>query len=161
LTKSTTVALAVVAVVSASFASTVHADTTRPAYVAQVEPICQANTEANRTILAGVQRRVAHRKLRIAGRQVARAARAFTATLSQVAAVAPPTADAGVIAGWIASLRVDGSYLYRISNLLKKRRDFAAEGVQIQLSRNTLQTNNIIAGWGFNYCLISSSNFLF
>jgi hypothetical protein len=158
--KTTTIALAVVALTFAAAASSANAESTRATYVAQAEPICQANTEANRTILAGVQRKVLNRKLRPAGQQVAKATRAFSATVDQLAAVPPPPADAATISSWLASLRANGSYLYRIGALLKKRRPYRAQEIQIQLSRNIIRTNNFIAGWGFNYCVLSTSNFI-
>jgi hypothetical protein len=158
--RATPIAAGIALVVLALSAPAAQAEPTRAEYVAQLEPICQANTEANQTLVAGIQRKVLNLKLRPAGRQFSRAARAFSVAVDQVGAVPPAPPDAPAVAAWIASLRVDGSYLYRIATLWKKRRGYRAEGAIIQLSRHALRTNQLVAGWGFNYCIVSQSNFI-
>ena len=64
-------ALAVAAVAFAEEAPT------REQYVTQVEPVCQANTVANKRILHGARDRVKHHQLSQAGGQFIRAAAAY------------------------------------------------------------------------------------
>ena len=133
---------------------------TREQYVAQAEPICQANTEANKRILKGVRAKVKQGKLAGAGRQFSRAATAFRATLDQVAAIPRPPADAATLGQWLASLRVDGNSLSQIGAALKAGDERKAQQSAVKLTRHSLTTNDIVAGFGFNYCRLDSSRFL-
>ncbi len=97
-------ALAVAAVARAD-------DPTRESYAAQVEPICQANADANKAILKGVRDRVKQDKFGAAGKQFSRAATEFKATIDQIAAVPQPPADEARLSRWIGILEKIDAYL--------------------------------------------------
>jgi hypothetical protein len=139
--------------------SIAHGAETRAEYVAQVEPICQANTDANRTILKNVQKKIRRQQFKPAGKQFSRAAAAFKKTVNQVDSVPKPVADAPVLTTWIAHLRKAQGMLARIGALVQKKKAFKAQGIVVKLSRHSITTNNTVAGFGFNSCTLQPSRF--
>jgi hypothetical protein len=154
---SLTLALAAVLIVAVSVASA--AGPTRAEYLAQTEPICQANTDGNRTILKGVQKKIRNQQFAPAGKQFLRAAAAFKKTINQVDAVPKPDADIALLTPWIAKLRQAQTMLQRIGSLVKKKKAFKAQGIVVKLSRHAIQTNNSVAGFGFESCQLQASRF--
>jgi hypothetical protein len=140
-------------------ASPARAETTRADYIAQAEPICQANTNANRHILKGAKARAKAGKLGAAGRQFTRAASAFGATVDQIAALPQPTDDSQILAQWIGYLRLESSYLGKVAVALKHRQGGKAEGFAIRLNRNANLANQVVTGYGFSSCLIRPNEF--
>lgn len=69
------------------------ADISRAEYVEQSEPICKANTNANKNILKGVREDVREGKLKVAGAKFSRAARALNQTIQKPELIPRPSAD--------------------------------------------------------------------
>ena len=82
-------------------------NTTREGYVAAVEPICKANTEASGKILKGVKGEVRAGKLKPAAAKFARAATALKKTWRQLSAVPKPTADTAKLSKWLGYVKTD------------------------------------------------------
>jgi hypothetical protein len=135
------------------------AQPTREAYVAQVEPICKANTDANTKILGGARNKVKKGKYRAASRQFSKAARAFSRTVGQLTAVEQPPSDAATLARWLEFLRAEARYLAKVAKELRAENLNKAQGYVIRLSRNANRANDTVAGMGFNECLINPSKF--
>jgi hypothetical protein len=127
------------------------AELSRPEYVAKVEPICKANTEANERILEGVKQQVKQGDLVPAGRRFIRAATALGKTVRQIAAVPKPSVDAAKLETWIGYLKREKTYLQKIGKALK---------AEVQLNRNNNRANNTVISFGFDHCRIDSSAFL-
>lgn len=151
--------LIVGAMAALALPSAASAETTRAEYVAQAEPICQANTTASIKILEGVRAKVKKGKFKQAGGQFLRASRAFGATVNQIAAIPQPSADAATLATWIKYLRLETTYLRKIGKALKAEKGSKAQGFVIRLSRNANLANDTVASFGFNHCLINPSKF--
>lgn len=149
----------IVVAVGLGGAAIAFADTTRADYIAQAEPICRANTDANRHILKGAKSKAKHGHLSAAGRQFTRAASAFSSTLDQLAAIPQPAADTAVLSRWIGYLRLEGDYLGRVAQALKKAQRNKAEGYAVRLNRNANLANQVVTGYGFSACLIDPSEF--
>lgn len=149
------VALAVFAVAAVARAE----DQTREGYVAQVEPICQANADANKTILKGVRDRVKQNKLGVAGKQFAHAAGKFKATIDQIATVPKPPADEARLTRWIGILRKIDTYLRKISRELRQRDRYQARVYAVQVQGISNSANNVAHAFNFNYCRVTPSRF--
>lgn len=153
-------ALVAALIVAVPIAGAIEPDPTRPEYVAEVEPICKANTEANARILEGVKAQVQQGKLGPAGRRFIRAATALGKSVRQIAAVPRPSADTAKLEKWIAYLKQEKVYLQKIGKALKAGNKFQAQKYAVQLNRNNNRANNTVISFGFNHCRIDSSKFL-
>jgi hypothetical protein len=136
-----------------------QAEPNRAEYVAQLEPVCQANTKANLRILRRVRAKVKKGKLRLAGRQFSRASAAFGSTVAQIAATPQPAADAAALANWLHYLHLETSYLRKLGKALKAGKTSRAQGFAVRLTRNANLANAAVFGFGFNNCRINPSDF--
>jgi hypothetical protein len=150
-------ALAALLVVPAAAAG---AELTREEYVAELEPICKANTQANLRILKGVKGQVQRGKLVPAGKRFIRASGALGRSVTQMAKVPKPSGDAIKLNRWFGFLRNEKEYLRRIGKALKQKNKLAAQKQAIQLNRNNNKANNTVISFGFKECRIDSSKFL-
>jgi hypothetical protein len=154
-------ALAVALAVAAPVALAVEAESpTRSEYVAAVEPICKANTEANSRILKGVKEQVKQDKLVPAGKRFVSASSVLGKTVRQIAAVPQPPADKAKLTTWIGYLKQEKIYLQKIGKYLKAKDKFHAQKEAVQLNRNNNKANNTVISFGFHECRIDSSKFL-
>jgi hypothetical protein len=136
-----------------------RADTTRADYIAAAEPICKQNTDANRHILRGAKQKAKHGHLGAAGRQFTRAARAFSTTVDQLAAIPQPPDDVPILSQWISYLQLEASYLGKVGMALKHGQGGKAEGYAVRLNRNANLANQVVTGYGFSSCLIRPNEF--
>jgi hypothetical protein len=132
---------------------------TRETYVAQVEPICLQNTEANEQILAGVRKKIKNGQLNVAAGQFARASTAFAKAVKQIEAVPQPAADTAKLAKWTGYLEDETKLLGEIGKALKAGTKTKAQALSIRLTHNGNLANNAVLGFDFDYCLIASSRF--
>src|SRR5262245_21087715 len=110
------------------FAGVAHAATpvvlppepTRDEYVTEVEPICPANTEANKRILKGARGKVKADKLTPAGNQFMRASTAFGKTITELKGVNRPPADDPRLVKWFGFLETVKTNLGKIGKALKE-----------------------------------------
>lgn len=136
------------------------AETTRAEYVAAVEPICQANTQANRKILRGVKAEVRRGQLKRAARQLAHAAAALRKTLGELKAVPQPAADQTHLAKWLGYIKIEVELLQRISRKLKAGDKVGTEMAQVRLEHNATLANNAVLAFEFHYCHFELSRFM-
>jgi hypothetical protein len=132
---------------------------TREGYVAQVEPICKTNTQANERILKGARKEVREGKLGLAAARFAKAAAAFGRARKQIAAVPQPVADAPRLTKWVGLLGKERTILAQIGNALRAHKKSLAQRLTVKLTHNSNSANNTVLGFEFNYCLIDSSRF--
>jgi hypothetical protein len=135
------------------------AEQTRESYVAQVEPICKSNTEANERILAGVRREIKQGKLKLAAGQFKQAAAAFGRAVKQIAAVPQPAADKAKLSKWLGHLGDEQTFLAEIGKALKEGKKTKAQGLSVRLAHNGNLANNAVLGFEFDFCLIRQSRF--
>jgi hypothetical protein len=152
----TSLLLATIAVASAALAA---AGPTRTEYVAQVEPVCQANTLASQRILAGASAKVRQKKLAGAGAQFIRAAAAFGKATGEIAAVPQPSADQPRLAKWVEHLRLIQTYLRKAGKALKAgdRSHATIDVIKLRSAGNA--ANNVVFEFEFHYCRITPSHF--
>lgn len=132
---------------------------TRESYVAQLEPICKANVDANRKIFKGAKGEVNRGELKKASRHFTRAATAFAKTTRQMEAVPQPPADAAKLAQWFDLLRAEKDYIQQIGQALAAEKRHQAESISVKLRNNSTKANNAVLGFGFDYCRIEPSRF--
>jgi len=134
----------------------------RAQYVEQVEPICQANTEANKRILKNVQTKAKSKvpaKLKEAGAQFIHASVVFGKTVGKLSAVPRPAADDARLLKWFAQLEVVQAKLRALGVALKANEEIKAAHEQIRVERASNAANNFSFVFGFHYCHLTPSRF--
>lgn len=154
------VALAIALLVVVPVALAAEGELTRDEYVAKVEPICKANSEANSRILKGVKEQVQQDELVPAGKRFIRAASALGKAVTQIDKVPRPAMDNTKLTKWIGYLRQEKTYLQQIGSALKGRDKVRAQKVAVQLNRNNNKANNTVISFPFKECRIDSSKFI-
>lgn len=135
---------------------------TRAQYVEQVEPICQANTEANKRILKNAKTKAKSKvpaKLKQAGIQFVHASAAFGKTVERLSAVPRPVADDARLLKWFTQLGVVQAKLRALGDALKANEEIKAAHEQIRVERAANAANNYSFVFGFHYCHLTPSRF--
>ncbi|HWI95322.1 MAG TPA: hypothetical protein VNS60_04565 [Solirubrobacterales bacterium] len=135
---------------------------TRAQYVERVEPICQANTEANKRILKNVKTKARSKvpaKLRQAGAQFIHASAVFGKTVERLNAVPRPPADDAQLLKWFTQLEVVQAKLRALGVALKADEEIKAAHEQIRVERAANAANNYSFAFGFHYCHLTPSRF--
>jgi len=156
-----TIAIASIVVATFAVAATSSAaeDPAIQEYVGQVEPICQANTEASHHILGGAQARVNKGKLELAGKQFGRAATAFGKSIEQLETVPRPPAYESKLTKWFSHLEILDAYLRKISMALMSENKLKATYEVVKLRSAANATNNVVYDLDFRYCRVTESRF--
>jgi hypothetical protein len=134
-------------------------EVTRDSYREAVEPICQANTQANERILAGVRAEVKSGRLTPAAAQFTRAAAALKQTQRQLAAVPQPPPDRAKLTKWLTAVKLEAALFERIAAQLRAGNKQAAEHTVVKLTSNADQANNQVLAFEFHYCRFEPSRF--
>jgi hypothetical protein len=135
-------------------------ETEREEYVAAVEPICKANSEANSSILKGVKSQVQHDKLVPAGKRFIRASTALGKAVTKIDKVPRPAEDNAKLTKWIGYLRKEKTFLQQIGGALKSKDKYQAQKLAVELNKNNNKANNTVISFNFHECRIDSSRFL-
>lgn len=134
----------------------------RTQYVEQVEPICQANTEANKRILKNVRTKAKSKvpaKMKEAGAQFIHASAVFGKTVGKLSAVPRPAADDARLLKWFAQLEIVQDKLRALGIALKANEEIKAAHEQIRVERASNAANNFSFVFGFHYCHLTPSRF--
>jgi hypothetical protein len=144
--------------VGASSALALSAEAT--AYREKVEPICQANTEANEKILSDVRKHVKEGKFKLASRQLLSAAKALKRTRAQLLAVPKPAEDAARLTKWLSGVKTEVELLEAAGRKLAHGEKNGAQKMVVRLDSNARKTNNLVLDYEFRYCRFNPSKFL-
>ena len=147
--------LVMLALVSAASA----AELSRDEYVARAEPVCKANTEANRRIFKGAKGQVKAGELKQASTHFARAATALAKTVKQLSGIPQPATDEAKLGKWLGYLGQEQGLLGKIGKALAKEDKAQAQSFSVRLNRNSNLANNTVLAFGFEYCRIDPSRF--
>jgi len=137
----------------------VAAEISRDEFVARAEPICRADTEANRRIFKGAKDEVKAGKLSRASVHFTRGAAALGKAIAQLKALPRPTADAAKLVRWLGYLEAEQELLVRIARALAHGDKAKAQTLSVRLNRNSNLANNTVLAFGFDYCRIDPSRF--
>ena len=151
--------IAAIAVFSSTALAAVDPGQTRETYVAQVEPICKKNTEANSRILEGVRTKVRNDQLKPAAAQFSKAASALRTTLRQLRAVPQPPADAARLGRWMKLISEEADLLATTATKLRKGDKFGAQKMAVRLTQTANRANNEVIAFEFRYCAANPSQF--
>src|SRR6478735_6600793 len=154
--------VAAMALLSAAAAASAEEGPTRAQYVEQVEPICQANTEANKRILKNVKGKAKSKvpaKLKEAGGQFIHASAVFGKTVGKLGAVPRPAADDARLLKWFTQLGIVQAKLRALGVALKADEEIKAAHEQIRVERAANAANNYSFAFGFHYCHLTPSRF--
>ena len=138
----------------------VASDPTRPEYVAAAEPICKANTVANRNILRGTRQDVRDGKLKRAGRKFQRAARALDGTITSLEGLPQPSEDTAILTRWFDRLNEEADLLDRVAKQLKTGKADGVGRYVLELRSTANKANNVVLTFGFEYCLLQPARYL-
>src|SRR4051794_9941630 len=108
----------------------------RTEYVAQVDPICKANTDSNKRILDGAAEKVNKGKLAAAGRQFTRAAQAFGKSVQEIMAIPRPPEDNARLEKWFKFLKIIQEKLGKVGKALKEGDKVKAVHEKIRAERS-------------------------
>lgn len=136
-----------------------EAPPSRAEYVSQVEPICEANTIANKRILKNVRQKAKAGKLGAAGAQFIHASAAFGTTVDKISEVPRPPADDERLLKWFTFLRVVQTNLHKLGAALKAGEKIKATHESIRVERSANAANNVGFAFEFHYCRITPSRF--
>lgn len=131
----------------------------RDEYKAQVEPICEANTLANKRILKNVRVKARNGKLNAAGNQFIRASEAFGETTGKIAAVPRPVADDTRLVKWFGQLEIVTKNLRNLGKALLEGDKIKVAHESIRVERSSNAANNVSFVFDFVYCRITPSRF--
>jgi len=157
------VAAAIVALLGLAPATQAEDEPTRDTYREAVEPICEANTVANKRILKNVQKRARSSKravMRRAGAQFIHASAAFGETVGKLAREPRPPSDDARLRKWFRQLRVVQAKLRKLGVALKQGNRIQAAHEQIRVERASNASNNVSFVFEFRYCRLNRSRFL-
>jgi hypothetical protein len=125
---------------------------TRESYVAQVEPICQANRVANERIMNGAQKRINKDELKAAGNQFIRVSGSFGGLIGRLAKVPPPVGDEHRVERWLELMRLLKTRLRTVGRYFREGLKIKATHESILAERSGLSANNISIAFHFHYC---------
>jgi hypothetical protein len=145
------------AMLAAPFAQADEAE--RQAYKEAVEPICKANTEANRRIFKGVRKEVREGKLKAAGRRFAKAGSALKRAHAELKAVSQPPEDKTKLSKWLGKVETEVTLFKKAATQLMAGKKTAAQETVIRLQHNATLANNLVLGFEFHYCRFEPSKF--
>jgi hypothetical protein len=135
---------------------------TRAQYVEQVDPICKANTDANKRILKNVKTKARSKSpatMKEAGAQFIHASSAFGAAEKKIAAVPRPPADDARLLKWFTYLDTVKANLRNLGKALKEGQTILAAHERIRVERAANAANNVSFVFEFSYCHLSASTF--
>ena len=135
---------------------------TREEYVAKVDPICQANTEANKRILEAATKGTSPEpaKLSRAGAQFIHASAVFGKTVEEVVAVPRPPDRRPAAAKVVRLPEIVQTNLRKLGKALKEGNKVRAAHEQIRVERSSNAANNVSFVFEFHYCQLNRSRFL-
>lgn len=155
-------ALAVTTFCAGAVATAEEPPSPRDEYVAKVEPICEANTLANKRILDDVRARARSKdpeQVKLAGSQFIHASAAFGSTVGKIAAVPRPPEDEARLLRWVEHLRIVQTNLRHLGKALTRLEKIKAAHEAIRVERSGNAANNVGFAFGFRYCRITPSRF--
>jgi hypothetical protein len=152
-------AIAVLAVGPFAAPASAATEVSRTEYVKAAEPICKADTEANRRIFKGAKDQVKAGELKRASAHFTRAATALGKAIKQLGALPQPPADEAKLTKWIGYLGAEQGLLVKIGKALGAEDKAGAQSLSVRLNRNSNLANNTVLAFGFEYCRIDPSRF--
>jgi hypothetical protein len=148
-----------VAAVSASAAILPGTIPTRDEYLAEVDPICEKNTNSNKPILKAARKKVNAKNLKGAGADFFKVSANFGKALKGIEAVPRPTEDSARLEKWFGFLKIVQKNLANVGKALKEEDKVKAAHEKIRTERSSNAANNVSFVFGFKSCRLSPAQF--
>jgi hypothetical protein len=132
---------------------------TRAEYVAEVDPICEKNTSANKPILKAARKKVNAKDLKGAGADFFKVSGNFGKALKSIEAVPRPTEDSARLEKWFGFLKTVQKNLAAVGKALKEEDKVKAAHEKIRTERSSNAANNVSFVFGFSSCRLSPAQF--
>lgn len=132
---------------------------TREAYVAQLETICKPRAEATQQAMKGARSDLQGERLGVATEKFAKATAIFGGTVTKIAAVPRPSADAERLSKWFTYLGQQQTNLRQITAQLRSGHAIKAQRLTARFIHNGNLANNVVLAFGFNYCSFKFSRY--
>ena len=154
------IAATTLAAVSASAEILPGAIPTRAEYVAEVEPICEENTNANKPILKAARQKVNAKNAEgRAAPDFFKVSDNFGKALKSIEAVPRPTEDSARLEKWFSFLKTVQTNLRKVGKALKEENKVRASHEKIRAERSSNAANNVSFVFGFHYCRLTPAQF--
>ena len=153
------IAATLLAAVSASAEILPGTIPTRAEYVAEVEPVCQKNTDSNKPILKAARQKVNAKNLKGAGADFFKVSANFGKALKAIEAVPRPTEDSARLEKWFQFLRIVKTNLRMVGKALKEENKVKAAHEKIRAERSSNAANNVSFVFGFTACRLTPAQF--
>jgi hypothetical protein len=161
--KLTTAAVVIVATMLAAASASAEilpgAIPTRAEYIAEVDPICETNTNANKPILKAARQKVNAKNLKGAGADFFKVSANFGKALKAIEAVPRPTEDSARLEKWFSFLKTVKKNLANVGKALKEEDKVKAAHEKIRTERSSNAANNVSFVFGFKSCRLSPAQF--
>lgn len=132
---------------------------TRLEYVSRLEQICKPDALATQRAMKGARSDVRQERFAAAAGKFAHATTIFGGTVSRIAAVPRPSADATRLSKWFGYLKRQEAYLQEITVALKAKQGIKAQRLTARFIHNGNLANNVVLAFGFNYCSFKFSRY--
>jgi hypothetical protein len=106
-----------------------------------------------------VRKQVKEGKLRAAGTQFSKAARALKAALNELRPVPQPIADRAKLAKWLGYIKTQVELFERVARKLKSGDKVGAQTLVVRLTHTANLANNQVLVFEFRYCRLDPSKF--
>jgi hypothetical protein len=153
------VAVALLAVFALAVSARADSPTDRRAYVDRLEAICKPGVEATQRAVNGVKSDVQAERFPLAASKLAKAARVFDGTVTDISAVPRPAPDATQLTKWFGYLRLQESYLAKAATALRAQRISSYQRNSVRFVHNGNKANDVVIAFGFNYCRFNFRRF--
>jgi hypothetical protein len=155
------IALAIIALALAITVAPALATNSRTDYVAQADPICKASFDQIDKRLPGLIKRIARRPnitptIAFAS-GLALGGKIFAQETNKLAVIPPPPGDEAIIAGWLDGRRGYKRKLDRAVTAGKHNKKKQMLRRLKQAFQTVAAANQLVAGFGFQYCVISNA----
>jgi hypothetical protein len=135
------------------------ANPTRAEYLAEVEPICQKNTDANKPVLKAARKKVNAKNLKGAGSDFFKVSANFGNALKSIEAVPRPAEDSARLEKWFGFLKIVKTNLRMVGKALKEENKVKAAHEKIRAERSSNAANNVSFVFGFSACRLTPAQF--
>ena len=159
--KTAALAIAATLAVAVSAHATIAPGTipTRAEYVAEVDPICEKNTNSNKPILKAARKKVNAKDLPAAGADFAKVSANFGKALKAIEAVPRPTEDSPRLEKWFGFLKTVQKNLAMVGKALNEENKVKAAHEKIRTERSSNAANNVSFVFGFKSCRLTPAQF--
>ena len=138
---------------TATAAAAPAGEVTRSRYVERAEAVCKPVTQTAKPVIARALSNLKENQVKRSGGELLEVAKTYEASRAHLRAIAPPPADAAVLRSWLKTLQEQNAFLRGAGRELSRERRVPAQGFLARFVHSGNLANDLVLGFGFNYCL--------